>query len=787
MKIDISIGNSRKSKDWYFQQMNIKDFIKRISTPIKTAETMTQYKNLAKLKQDDIKDVGGFVLGRFKDNKRKKENLLYRSGISLDMDYGNENTIEYLEKNLYYHCYIYSTHKHTSVNPRLRLIIPLKRNISADEYGAISRMIAKEINMELFDNTTYDPSRLMYWPSISSDGEFIFKEIKKATLNPDDILKKYENWKDCSQWPTSSKEEKIRNNNLKKQEDPLSKSGLIGAFCKAYSISDVMEKFLKDVYEKSETPNRYDYIPATSQAGVVLYDDKFAYSHHATDPACGKLLNAFDLVRIHKFGKYDDKNEKENSKLLSFKKMKEFILEDKNVKVEMAKERYNLAKREFQNKDEEDISWQTILDLDKEGNIKITMENMVNIIKYDKNLKNIVYNEFKYCLDIIGDVPWNQVKKGWSDADMACIKVYFEKVYGLFSPNKFKDSLLAEVSSNRLYHPIKEYFSTLTWDKVERLDNLLIDYLGAEDNEYVKTVTRKTLCAAVARIYEPGIKFDYILVLNGPQGIGKSTFFEILGKEWYSDSLTISDMKDKTAAEKLQGYWILEVGELAGIRRTDVEVVKSFISRKDDKFRHAYGATVESHPRCCIVVGTTNSESGFLRDTTGNRRFWPVSVSGKSKLKPWDIKDVDQIWAEAIYRYNEGESLYLRGKLEEDAKKAQNQAMELDYREGIIMDYLEKPLPLDWDTYDLYKRRSYLNGDEFDFNYSGSTKREYVCIMEIWCECFQKDRSELKRSDSTEIESILIKIGGWERLSSKSGKRRYELYGPQNTFVRVKC
>ena len=222
---------------------------------------------------------------------------------------------------------------------------------------------------------------------------------------------------------------------------------------------------------------------------------------------------------------------------------------------------------------------------------------------------------------------------------------------------------MALVSSERLYHPVKEYLNGLSWDGTKRLENLLVDYLGAEDTPYVRAVTRKTLVAAVARIYEPGTKFDSILVLNGPQGIGKSTLFARLGRAWYSDSLSISDMKDKTASEKLQGYWILELGELAGIRKMDVETVKSFITRTDDKYRKAYGVNVESHPRQCIIVGSTNSDGGFLRDVTGNRRFWPVRVLGKGRHKPWDLDAVDQIWAEAAEYYHQGEELFLRGRI----------------------------------------------------------------------------------------------------------------------------
>ena len=788
--MDICIGNSRKDKFWKNEEISLEKFIKRISTTIRTSETMEEYNHLPKSKQDDIKDVGGFILGKLKDNKRRKENVLSRSALTLDMDYGSENIVGELKNSLTYRTLIYSTHKHKKSKPRLRLIIPLDRNVSPDEYSAISRMVASEINMDLFDDSTYEASRLMYWPSTSCDGEFIFEDIKKDILKADDVLKKYENWKDTKSWPTSSRQKIVFKNNLNKQADPLTKEGLIGGFCRTYSISDVIEKFLGHVYEESEFRGRYDYIPASSSAGVVVYDDKFAYSHHATDPASGKLLNAFDLVRTHNFShldKIEDLEKKPSNKLPSFKAMENFVLQDEKVKQLLSKERQDLAKMEFEVVQEEEVntSWQNLLELDKKGNVKSTMSNMAIIIRNDINFKNIVYNQFKCSIDVVGKLPWKQIKSGWSDADMACAKLYFERVYKIWSPLKFKDALLAVTSSERVYHPIKEYFKTLKWDKVSRLDTLLVDYLGAKDNIFVREVTRKTFCAAVTRIFEPGKKFDSILVLCGPQGIGKSTLFSKLGKEWYSDSLSLCDMKDKTAAEKLQGYWLLELGELAGIKKVDVEVIKSFISRTDDKFRKSYGVNVESNPRSNIIVGTTNSEGGFLRDITGNRRFWPVMVSGNSNLKPWDLKDVDQIWAEALYRYEQGEELYLKGDVSKMAKIAQQEAMESDDREGIILDYLETLLPTNWNEMTLYERRAYLNNKEL-IESKGIVRKSEICIMEIWCECFFRERQDLKRTDSYEIEGILNRIGGWERMTSnKSGKIRFEIYGPQRAFIRI--
>jgi len=297
---------------------------------------------------------------------------------------------------------------------------------------------------------------------------------------------------------------------------------------------------------------------------------------------------------------------------------------------------------------------------------------------------------------------------------------------------------------------------------------------------------RKTLVAAVARIYEPGIKFDFILVLNGPQGIGKSTFFAKLGGKWFSDSLTVSDMRDKAGAEKLQGYWILELGELAGLRKIDVETVKSFITRTDDKFRQSYGINVESHPRQSVVVGSTNSTSGFLRDVTGNRRFWPVRVN-RGKKKVWEMEDVDQIWAEALEKYKGGEPLILMGAEEKMAYEEQRDAMEADDREGLVEQYLEKPLPDKWNKMDLYERRSYLAG-ESEFGQTipvGAVRRERVCCLEIWCECFGKDRNTIRRTDSYEIEAILMRIGGWKRYDgNKRGNIKFAIYDSQRAFVR---
>lgn len=781
MKIYVSIGNSRMDKIWNGQEMEVDEFIGKISHTYRTSETMEQYKKMPKHKQDSIKDVGGFILGRLKDGRRKKDSVISRSAITLDMDYGTINIIDELELFHDINCTIYSTHKHAPESPRLRLIIYLTREVTPDEYGAISRMLASQIGMELFDDSTYEPSRLMYWPSTSKDGEFVYKSISGKVVNPDEILALYKDWHDVSTWPVSKRQHNIIQRNISKQEDPLIKIGLIGAFNRTYTVTQAIDVFISDVYKPSVIPNRYDYTPADSSAGVVVYDDKFVYSHHATDPACNRLMNAFDVVRIHKFGYLDSKSleDTETTKLLSFKAMQEFISQNEKVKLTLAKEKEESAKADFP----DDAQWKVRLEYNKQGVVINNLKNLLIILNNDSKLKSIVFNELSDGMEIKGEVPWQHPSKFWRDADDAQLISYIDLNYGTFSARNY-DIAVSKVADDRSYHPIKEYLESLPeWDHVPRVDTLLIDFLGATDNFYVRAVTRKTLCAAIARVMHPGCKFDTMLVLSGPQGKGKSTLISKLCGEWFNDSLLLSDTKDKTAAEKLQGYWILEIGELAGLKKTDIETLRGFLSRQNDIYRAAFGKRATPHPRQCVFIGTTNADT-YLRDITGNRRFWPVKVPGGIKRESWQLKkeEVDQIWAEAVHYYNKGEQLHLSNDLEAMALYEQKEAMEQDEREGTVRDYLDMLLPDNWDDMSLYERRNYINGTEFDGDRSiGVKKRNRVCNMEIWCECFGKERGNLKRQDANEIVAIMSNIEGWKR---PEGKMRFPIYGVVKGYMR---
>ncbi len=784
MRIQIATGNSRMEKRWNNVEMELDEFIERISHTIRTAETVEQYMKMTKAKQDAIKDVGGYVAGRLKGGRRKKDSVEYRTMIVEDMDHAVPGVIEQIEMLYNYRCLIYSTHKHTPENPRYRLAIPLSRPVSPDEYVAIARKVAEDIGIEMFDDTTYEPSRLMYWPSTSADGEFIFRDIEGEPLNPDDVLSRYKDWRDSSEWPVSSRQQNIVQREMRKQADPLSKDGVIGAFCRTYTIEDAIAAFLSDVYQPSAMPGRYDYIPADSQAGVVIYEGKFAYSHHATDPACGRLMNAFDMVRIHKYGDLDEKisEDTEAAKLPSFTAMSEFAVNDENVKMTIAGERMEIAEKEFSGENED---WLKQLEYEKRSTVvKNTLRNLLLILNNDEKLKGIVFNQLSDGMEIKGEVPWEHPSRFWRDADDAQLISYVDLTYGTFSARNY-DIAVTKVADDRSYHPIREFLASLPeWDKVPRVDTILVDFLGASDNAYVRAVTRKTLCGAIARVMNPGCKFDTMLVLNGPQGKGKSTLISKLCGEWFNDSLLLNDTKDKTAAEKLQGYWILEIGELAGLKKTEIETLRGFLSRQNDIYRASFGRRATPHPRQCVFIGTTNAENGYLRDTAGNRRFWPVKTPGDAARASWEMteEEIRQIWAEALVRYKEGEPLHLDNELAGMALKEQQIAMEVDEREGMVRDYLEMPLPERWDKMDIFDRRNYICGSEFGGEREpGVRKRERVCNMEIWCECFGKERGNLKRQDANEISAIMANIEGWKKADNKV---RFPIYGIVRGYCR---
>jgi putative DNA primase/helicase len=785
LQLSIATGFSAKTKIWKNKKILWSDLVTKLSEVHKTNETFKEFINATKEDQSKIKDVGGYVGGYLRNGRRNPQNVVYRQLLTLDIDFANIELWDDFCLLFDEAAVLHATHKHSEENPRFRLIMPLDREVNSDEYVAISRKIAGIIGIELFDNTTFEPNRLMFWPSCPKDVAYYVKVQEGDFLNADKVLESYEDWTDTSLWPTASKKELELKNAAKKQEDPENKKGVVGAFCRTYGIDETIATFLSEVYTPTDFEDRYTYINGSTSAGLIIYDNKFAYSHHGTDPVSGKLCNAFDLVRLHLYGHLDntDVTDIKNSK--SYKAMEELVRKDSAVKKTIALENLQESKYDFgddyQNTvEEESIDWLTQLEIDGKGNYLSSASNISSIVANDQHLKGVFkQNEFDQKRYAFKNLPWRKIKKPEpvKNVDYSGVRNYIETVYGIAGNLKIDDSLALEFEKNT-FHPIKDYLKSLLWDGEKRLDNLLIDYFGADDNIYSKEAIRKMLVGAVARIFEPGKKFDLVLTLVGDQGTYKSTFIKKLGKEWFSD--TFMTVHGKEALEQIQGAWLIEMAELSGLRKAEVEAIKHFISKQEDTFRPAYARSPETYYRQCVFFGTTNNKD-FLRDPSGNRRFIPIDVNpsktSKSVFDDLDSYEIDQIWAEAHELYKAKEPLYLSKEAEYMAREEQLKHSEVDERKGVIEQYLDKLLPESWPTLDLFQRRDFIE----DSDAKGKEPKKYVCVAEIWCECLGRDKDTMSRYNTRELNDILKGLENWEFHNST---KNFPIYGKQKYYQR---
>lgn len=782
--LDIALGNSRKTKTWKNRTMKWSELLDRLSKTTRTPESVAEFKAMPRNRQSDIKDVGGFVGGYC--NNGSRSDIRHRSILCLDADFADADLWPDWLTKFNKAAAIYSTHKHTPEKPRIRLVVPLGRNVAPDEYQAIGRRVAEALGIDKFDDTSYQPQRVMYWPSTSQDGEFVFEYLDAPFLNPDTILATYHDWRDISSWPVSSRVTEIAKKTSDKQKDPLEKGGLVGAFCRAYyPIQTAIEAFVP-TYQPCDEPNRYTYTEGSTAAGVVIYDDKFSYSFHATDPASGQTCNAWDLVRLHKFGELDENCDPDcpPTNRPSYKAMTDFAVKDKKVCARIVEDKMAEASADFgepmvDTTDAEPENWRAALKLTDKGAIAQTIGNVVTILRHDpKLIGTIALNEMDHNIVAVKPLPWRQASgtSQWVDADDSALRFYLERVYSISSKDKIFDAVNIVASENK-FHPVREFLDACKWDGVPRVETLLIDYLGAEDTPYTRAVTRKALVAAVARIYCPGCKFDYMLTLRGRQGLGKSALIAKLGGEWFSDSFTT--VQGKEAYEQVLGVWLMEVGELAGMRKAEAENIKLFISKQADRFRPAYGRRLQEYPRQCIFIGTTNEEQ-FLRDTTGNRRFWVVDTPNEPVRDLWEDLTPDTvraIWGEAVEIFKKGEELFLPKELEKVAREVQEIYKEENPRAGIVHEYLDRKLPENWAAMDLYSRRQWLETED-----EGTVVRETVCTMEIWAEALNGSPDRLDRYALKEIRDIMSDFHEWRHQGNH--RARIKPYGRQRFYKR---
>lgn len=779
-EINIATANTREAQKWANKTITVEDFALKLAATVRTPETIDEYMAMPKSEQDAIKDVGGFVAGTLKGGRRDKASVANRSAMTLDADYADKHFLDAVSRELADHNYIiYSTHKHSESRQRYRLVVITDRPMLADEYQAAMRQLADKIGIDYFDDTTYDVNRLMYWPSSSVDAPFYFKHNDKHFISVDSLLSSYgDDWRDASQWPKSSRETRDLAKRLKKLGDPREKKNLVGAVCRVYDIHKAIEQELSDIYRR-EKQDRYTFLEGSSTNGLVVYDDVHAYSNHDTDPAGKQTCNAFDLIRIHKFGHLDEdvKFGTPVSRLPSYSAMREWATDNKEIRGELVALKIDSddVTDDFDEIEVEEVTpaednWQASLQIADNGTIKPTFLNATIILKNDEKINAIpMFNRFSSRVEIA------RSGKLWDAAHSYKVRKHIGRKYQVDFPESKIEQAIEDRAQANAFHPVQEYLESVEWDGKSRLATLFIDYFKCEDNPYTREAAKCCLVAAVNRVYQPGYKFDNVPVIGGAQGIGKTTFIETLARrEWYGE---LTSFDPKVAVEETQGRLIVEINEMGATNRHDLEMQKSFISSRSTTVRLAYARHPAEYFRQFILMGTTN-QSEYLKDSTGNRRWWPIE-SGIPYGESIDFdkleNEVDQIWAEAYMLYMiEDETTLLSKEAQAIATAMQEEKKEADPWQGVIEAWLKRPVSES--RYD----------DEPDFenlDVNGEGQRDRVCCQEVWEDCLKMRGREMRRMDSNRITAIINNIEAWEK--AKSTMQFGSRFGKQKGWFKV--
>ena len=480
-KITISAGNNRRAMNWTPQTMLISELWARLRTPARGTEPLAEYLNMKKAQQDDLKDVGGFMAGTLSGPRRKANAVTGRDILTLDLDNipagGTEDVLRRVDGLGCGYC-IYSTRKHSPAAPRLRVLLPLDRTVSADEYEPLARKAAEFIGMELMDPTTFEVSRLMYWPSCCADSQYIYLWQDRPLISANGLLAKYEDWRDCALWPQVPGAVSLPKLAVK-QGDPEAKTGVVGAFCRTYDIYRAMDELIPGMYEPvDDMPGRYTYLGGSTTGGAVVYDNgKFLYSHHATDPCSNRLVNAFDLVRLHRFGDKDDEAQPgtPTNRLPSYVAMCELAVQDAGVAALMSQERYQEAVQDFEgvagDNDEDPANWMTLLALNTQTGLpKATIDNVWIILEHDPLLKGrFALNRFAGRGEVLGALPWDArtVRRLWDDNDNEGLYWYMERYHHITGNGKI-DGALSLHATAHAFNEVQDFLSGLAWDGVPR-------------------------------------------------------------------------------------------------------------------------------------------------------------------------------------------------------------------------------------------------------------------------------------------------------------------------------
>lgn len=721
----------------------------------------------------DTKEAGNYLLGTLRETTttckkgqpphtglhRNNQAIVSRSAITLDADSPRPDLPDVVELLLGSAAIVHTTYSSSPDDLRFRVILPVDRPLLPDEYHAATSAVMERLGADQFDQGSTEPARYMFKPAAQEPGWFQSWVVDGPLLAVDPLLASWD--PDLSKLPLQKPHRNKR--------DPFDLDGTVGAFNRAYEDWATLIDAYDLPYEPAANSDRWQLTGAASVAGMGVMGPGLVYSHHITDPAYGQACSAFDLVRLHHFGNLDDgHHDAPVNRRPSQAAMLDLASRDAKVVADLVGADFS----------EELGDWKLGLKLhSRTGKLVDVMSNWDIIRDNEPVFKHLHFNEFSLAIETSADLPWRPLAQGgalFSATDRAALCHYLERAYRIRPARGFIDELVNTKAVETYVNPVRDYLEALSWDGTKRLETCLP---GVVPTAYTRMVARKCMIAAVARIFQPGVKWDHTLVLFGNEGIGKSYWVELMARGY---SASLGRIGDKDTLLTMQRSWIMVSDEGYSLRKAEADVQKEFLTRTEDVFRMPYDREAGAHPRHCVIWGTTNDEV-FLRRQEGNRRFLIVRCAQWVDFTKLTDHYIGQVWAEAVHLYRQGELLFLDDAQSGVASLEREHFIEEDALAGMVQEFLETPVPEDWDAMSPDARLAWRQAFSDGIVAPGTGRIMETCSAQLWVEALGKRFGDHRRSDLLDINTALKRVPGWSPLS---GRRRVTHYGPQQVFIR---
>lgn len=719
------------------------------------------------------KNEKSYLPGELKDHYRKSVNVISRSVITLDLDGALEGGFEALSGFLSDFYFLWhTTYSHSEEKPSYRFLVPLAEPVTPGQYGDLVRQIIAANPNASIDVASAKPAQIMFTPACKDPFSYDFG-VHEGKLA------------DGAQWLADANggEAVVPLARVQRRVAPEDAPGIVGQFNRAYPDLDELIATFELPYEYDGATGRYRYTGSSASAtpGMREIEENpgYYYSWHAHDPASGYAQNAFDLVRIHKFGHLDGDYKGPVNRAPSYTACRDFLDKHEGFTKRSAAQTYAAVTNNLRSGTESDntektsparethtsievltteeidhTQWVSQLEVDrKTGKFVDSLRNLTLIFDNDPHMKGVGWCERGEYFTDADPLNWpkDKTKKSLKLADnqKKLLRNRYETVYGLKIPPERLDQVFVERRAVRSFDPVKVYLESLRWDGNKRMDTCLP---GVDDTEYNRMVARKVLIAAVARAFEPGVKVDEALILVGPEGVGKSSWIEEMSKGFFVE---FQSLESKDTVQILNETWIAMAEESEVVSKSDFNRLKSFLTQTSDTYRAPYAVEPETRLRRWVVWGSTN-DMELLRERDGNRRFLMVECVRPRDFDLLTPEYVDQIWAEAVHAYLMGESHMLNSYERELARSAREAHIHSDALTESIAEHLRLPITADWHEKKPETIRSIMGQWNVDIIHStGDKERDFITPKEVWVEVEGQSLADFTLRDQSRVKDSL--------------------------------